>query len=163
MVGCKLAGCLPSEGSEEQAMRANLDHNGETPQDQEDPNLSRRSFLARLTILGVGCAAAMTLSVGKADATTQIDTATKAKDLADDEALAEAKKAEAVDDVDQDDELEFSAQTRGMTRRRVRRTRRRVRRRYRRTRRRARRATRRVRRRVRRGVELIVNWAVGAS
>jgi hypothetical protein len=146
-------------------MRDNLEHRAAelAPQDQEENDLSRRSFLARLTILGVGCAAAMTLGVGKADATTdEIDTATKAKGLADDEALTEDKKAEAVDDVDQDDELEFSAQTRGMTRRRVRRTRRRVRRRYRRTRRRVRRATRRVRRRVRRGVELIVNWAVGA-
>jgi hypothetical protein len=150
-----------SDGSEEQVMRVNLDPNGETPQDQEEPNLSRRSFLARLTILGVGCAAAMTLGGGKADATTEIDTATKAKDLAKDET------AELVDGVDPDDPLQQFAQMmtpgeRRRTRRRVRRTRRRVRRRYRRTRRRMRRQLRRTRRRVRRAVEFIVNWAVAA-
>jgi hypothetical protein len=107
----------------------------------EETDLSRRTFLARLTILGVGCAAAMTLGVSEADATPETDAAGKA---ADDEALVEGKKAEAVDGVDQ---LEFSAQTRGMTRRRVRRTARRVRRRTRRTYRRVRRTARRARRR----------------
>ena len=147
--------------SEEHAMRGNLEHRAaeieESQKTQEKTDLSRRTFLNGLTILGVGCAAAMTLGVREADAATQADEG-KAKDLADDAAPAEGKKAEAIDDVDPDDQLEFSAQTRGMTRRRVRRTGRRVRRRYRRTRRRVRRTTRRVRRRV----ELIVNWAVGA-
>jgi hypothetical protein len=113
----------------------------------EKTDLSRRTFLARLTVLGVGCAAAMTLGVSEADATPETDAAGKA---ADDEALVEGKKAEAVDGVDPDDQLEFSAQTRGMTRRRVRRTARRVRRRTRRTYRRVRRTARRVRRRTRR-------------
>ncbi len=117
-------------------MRVNLEHYAGTPQEQEEPNLSRRSFLARLTILGVGCAAAMTLGVREADASTETDTAGKVKGLAD-EALVEGKKAELVGGVDPDDaHLEFSAQTRGMTRRRVRRTGRRVRRTARRVRRR---------------------------
>ena len=76
-------------------MRVNLEHSAGTPQDQEEPNLSRRSFLTRLTILGVGCAAAMTLGVREADATTGADATDKAKDLADDEALAEGKKAKS--------------------------------------------------------------------
>ena len=124
-------------------MRVNLEHSAGTPQDQEEPNLSRRSFLTRLTILGVGCAAAMTLGVREADATTGADATDKAKDLADDEALAEGKKAEIVAGVDPEDQLEFSAQTRGMVRREARRTGRRVRRTARRVRRTTRRATRR--------------------
>jgi hypothetical protein len=116
-------------------MRGNLEKIEEAPQDQENTDLSRRTFLAHLTILGVGCAAAMTLGVSEADATAEADAACKAKDLADDEALAEGKKAEAVDE-DPDDPLEVSAQRR---RRVARRGYRRVRRRYRRVRRRVRR------------------------
>ena len=122
-------------------MRASLEHKAaeieKSPQDQQKPDLSRRTFLARLTILGVGCAAAMTLGVREADATTKADAADKAKDLADDEALAEGKKAELVGGVDPDDQLEFSAQTRGMVRRQTRRTGRQVRRTTRRAGRRA--------------------------
>ena len=122
-------------------MRINLEHKAaeieKSPQDQQKTDLSRRTFLARLTILGAFCAAAMTLGVREADASTETDTAGKVKGLADDEALADGKKAELVGGANSDDALEFSAQTRGMTRRQVRRTGRRVRR-----------TTRRVRRRV---------------
>ena len=89
-------------------MKVNLDtmqRKLNTPQDQEKPNLSRRTFLAWLTILGVGYAAAMTLSVREADATTETDTTSKPKGLADDKPLAEGKKAELVGGVDPDDAL----------------------------------------------------------
>ena len=109
--------------------------------------VSRRALLW-LPILGVGCAAAMTLGVtetvatpvtdaaGKAKDLAETKAAGKAKDLADDKALAEGKKAERVDGKNPDDTLEISAQTPGMTRRQVRRTARRVRRTERRVRRR---------------------------
>jgi hypothetical protein len=61
-----------------------------------------------LTILGVGCAAAMTLGVREADAAPQADEG-KAKELADFEAPAESQKAEAMDDVDPDDQLNVLA------------------------------------------------------
>ena len=139
-------------------MNDNLKHRAAeievTSKDQEQTDLSRRAFLTRLTVLGAGCAAAMTLGAREADAATGTDAADRAKDLADHEARADGKKAELVDGVDPDDRLEFSSQTRGMVRRGARRTGRRVRR----TGRRVRRTTRRVRRRV----ELIANGAVGA-
>jgi hypothetical protein len=126
-------------------MRGNLEHRAaeieKTSQDQEETSLSRRTFLARLTILGVGCAAAMTFGVSEAGATAESDAAGKAKALADDKARTECKKAEAVDEVDPVDPLEISAQ-RG---RRV--ARRQVRRVYRRGRRVSRRVYRRARRR----------------
>jgi hypothetical protein len=116
-----------SDGLEEHRMRVNLKHKAaeiEEIPNQDKTDLSRRTFLYRLTILGVGCAAAMTLGVREADATTETDAAGKAKDLA---ALAEGKKAEFVDGVDPDDPLEISAQVRRrVARRRVRRVRRRV-------------------------------------
>ncbi len=128
-------------------MKRNLGHKAAelevTAKDQEKTDLSRRTFLTRLTILGVGCAAAMTLGVREADATTETDAADKAKNLADNEARAEGKKAELVDIVDPTDQLEFSAQTRGMVRRQARRTGRGVRRTARRVRRTTRRAARR--------------------
>jgi hypothetical protein len=136
-------------------MGDNLEHRAAelAPQDQEENDLSRRAFLNRLTILGVGCAAVMTLGVGEADA------AIKAKNPANDETMAESKKAELVEGVDPDDPLQQFAQLtpgeRRRVRRRTRRTARRVRRRYRRTR-------RRVRRRVRRAVEFIASWVVAA-
>ena len=113
-------------------------------QNQEKTDLSRRALLAWLPILGVGCAAAIALGVREADAAPVTDAASKAKDLADDKPVAEGKKAEPVGGRDPDDELEISAQTRGMTRRRVRRTARRTRRTVRRTARRTRRAARRA-------------------
>ena len=86
----------PTDGSEERGMRVNLDHKAseieKTPQNQEKTDLSRRTFLARLTILGVGCAAAMTLGVREADATTKTDAADNAKDLADEEARRKATR-----------------------------------------------------------------------
>jgi hypothetical protein len=120
-------------------MKVNLVHTAaeiEQPlQNQEKPDLSRRALLSWLPILGVGCAAAMTLGVSEAGATPVTDAASKPK-LADDELLAEGKRAELVGDPD--DAIEISAQTRGMVRRGARRT-------VRRTRRTARRVRRRVR------------------
>ena len=105
------------------------------PQNQEKLDLSRRALLSWLPILGVGCAAAMTLGVSEAGATPVTDPASKPKKLADDKPLAEGKKADPVGDPD--DALEISAQTRGRVRRTARRT-------VRRTRRTARRVRRRV-------------------
>jgi hypothetical protein len=118
----------------------------EAPQNQQKTDLSRRTFLSRLTILGVGYAAAMTLGVREADATSETDPASGAK------TPAEGEKAEFVDNADPDDPLELSAQVRRrVARRRVRRGARRVRRRTgvrrRVYRRRVRRTARRVRRR----------------
>ena len=128
-------------------MRINLEHRAAeievTSQNKEKNDVSRRALLAWLPILGVGCAAAVTLGVRQAEAATKPDAAGVAKDLADDKPLAESKQAEPVGGRDPDDALEFSAQTPGMTRRQVRRTARRVRRTTRRTARRVRRATRR--------------------
>ena len=110
--------------------------------------VSRRALLW-LPILGVGCAAAMTLGVsaavatpvtdaaGKAKDLAEANAADKAKDLAETKAPAEGKKAERVEGKNPDDTLEISAQTPGMTRRQVRRTSRRVNRTARRVRRRA--------------------------
>jgi hypothetical protein len=93
-----------------------------TPQDRAKIDLSRRTFLSRLAILGVGGAAAMTLGVTEADATSDTDAAGGAK------TPAEGEKAEFVENAD--DPLELSAQVRRrVARRRVRRTARRVRRR----------------------------------
>ena len=135
---------------EENGMSVNLEQEAVeiegAPQNQEKIDLSRRTFLSRLTILGVGCAAAMMLGVTEADATYETDAAGGAK------TPAEGEKAEFVENADPDDPLELSAQVRRrVARRRVRRTARRV---VRRTgvrrrvyRRRVRRTARRVRRR----------------
>src|SRR5687767_7492367 len=73
-----------------------------------ESDLSRRAFLARLTILGVGCAAANTLSLEEVAAAR--DTI-NAEDIAKDERLAEGNRSELlVDAVDQDDPLQALAQ-----------------------------------------------------
>ena len=104
-----------------------------TPQNKEKIDLSRRTFLSRLIILGVAGAAAMTLGVTEADAAAETDAADAAK------TPAEGEK------------IEFVQVRRRVARRRVRRTARRVRRRTgvrrRVYRRRVRRTARRVRRR----------------
>jgi hypothetical protein len=128
-----------SNGWKEHGMTTNLKHGA----------VSRRALLW-LPILGVGCAAALTLGVSEAVATPVTDAAgkakdlaeanaaDKAKDLAETKAAAEGKKAERVEGKNPDDTLEISAQTRGTVRRTARRTTRQVRR-----------TTRRVRRVVR--------------
>jgi hypothetical protein len=140
-----------SEPTEEREMSGNLEPKvvqlDEAPQNQQKTDLSRRKFLSYLTILGVGGAAAMTLGVTEADATSETDAVGGAR------TPAEGEKAEFVDNADPDDPLELSAQVRRrVARRRVRRTARRVRRRTgvrrRVYRRRARRTVRRVRRRT---------------
>jgi hypothetical protein len=121
-------GCMQiSDVSEEYGMKENLDHKAAeikgVLQDQVKTDLSRRTLLARLTILGVGCAAAMTLGVGEADAT--IETIT--------EPLAEGKKPELVEGVDPQQFAQLlTPGERRRVRRRTRRLGRRVRRRTRR-------------------------------
>ncbi len=109
----------------------------ETSKNREQTDLSRRTFLSGLAILGVGCAAAMTVGVTQADAAAETTDAVVGA-----ETPVEAEKA---DDAD----LEISAQER-RARRRGRRAGRRVRRRARRGRRVFRRRARRAGRRARR-------------
>ena len=107
----------------------------ETDQNQGNTDLSRRAFLTRLTILGIGAAAAVTLGAGGADAAKVVDGAAPDDPLPEFAQLTPGERR----------------RVRRRTRRTVRRVRRRERVRRRVFRRRARRAVRRTRRRVRRG------------
>jgi hypothetical protein len=102
-------------------------------------DLSRRSFLLGLTILGIGSATAMSLGVNGANAATESEIASVAKELKN---KAEGKKAKVVQGVDPNDPLQHFNQPYYRHRRRV------ARRVYRRGRRYARRTYRRVRRRA---------------
>ena len=95
-----------NENLEQQAVKVE-----KTPETKEKIDLSRRTFLSCLAILGVGGAAAMTLGVTEADAASESDAADAA------ETPAEGEK------------VEFVQVRRRVARRRVRRTARRVRRR----------------------------------
>ena len=103
--------------------------------DVEDANrgksgLCRRSFLVRLTVVGIGSATAMSLSVNAANAAPETEIASSAKDLTNSETLPEGKKVEVVQQVDPNDPLQHFNQPYFRHRRRVvRRTYRRVRRR----------------------------------
>jgi hypothetical protein len=98
--------------------------------DREKTDLSRRAFLAGVTTLAVGGAAAMTMRANEANAATETDMASRAKALTDNETLAEGMKAGFVQNVDPNDPLQHFAQPYYRHRRRVyRRTYRRVRRR----------------------------------
>jgi hypothetical protein len=108
--------------------------------DREDANLSRRSFLFGLTVVGIGSAIAMSLGVNAADAAAESEIASGAKDLTNSETWPESKKAEVVQQVDPNDPLQHFNQPYYRHRRRV------ARRVYRRGRRVARRTYRRVRR-----------------
>jgi hypothetical protein len=112
--------------------------------DVEDANsgkvdLSRRSFLVSLTVLGISSATATSLDVNGANAALKTEIASNAKGLTNE---AEGKKAQAVQEVDPDDPLQHFNQPYYRHRRRV------ARRYYRRGRRYARRTYRRVRRRA---------------
>jgi hypothetical protein len=109
--------------------------------DREDANLSRRSFLVGLTVVGIGSAIAMSLGVNAADAAAENEIASGAKDLTNSETWPESKKAEVVQQVDPNDPLQHFNQPYYRHRRRV------ARRVYRRTRRYTRRVYRRYRRR----------------
>jgi hypothetical protein len=111
--------------------------------DREDANLSRRSFLFGLTVVGIGSAIAMSLGVNAADAAVESEIASGAKDL-NSETLPESKTAEVVQQVDPNDPLQHFNQPYYRHRRRV------ARRVYRRTRRYTRRMYRRGRRVYRR-------------
>ena len=114
---------------------------------------SRRAFLTRLAVLGVGVAAAMTLGVAEAEATPSTGIEDKPNDIAFDKEIAEGEKVQLAETVDPDDPLQHYAQAYYRHRRRV--ARRVYRRTYRRTRRVARRVyrhRRRVYRRVRRRI-----------
>jgi hypothetical protein len=123
--------------------------------DVEDDNrgttgLSRRSFLVGLTVVGIGSATAMSLSVNATHAAPETETASGAQDLT--KTLPESKKAEVVQGVDPNDPLQHFNQPYYRHRRRVaRRVYRRGRRVTRRVYRRGRRVARRTYRRVRRG------------
>ena len=108
--------------------------------DREDANLSRRSFLVGLTVVGIGSAIAMSLGVNAADAAAEGEIASGAKDLTNSETWPESKKAEVVQQVDPNDPLQHFNQPYYRHRRRV------ARRVYRRTRRYTRRVYRRGRR-----------------
>jgi hypothetical protein len=119
--------------------------------DVEDANLSRRSFLVRLTVVGIGSAIAMSVSANAANAAADSEIASGAKDLTNSETWPETKRAEVVQQVDPNDPLQHFNQPYYRHRRRVarrvyRRGRRYTRRVYRRGRRVARRTYRRVRR-----------------
>jgi Ni/Co efflux regulator RcnB len=105
--------------------------------DREDANLSRRSFLVGLTVVGIGSAIAMSLGVNAADAAAESEMASGAKDLTNSETWPESKMAEVVQQVDPNDPLQHFNQPYYRHRRRVaRRVYRRGRRVYRRYRRR---------------------------
>jgi hypothetical protein len=112
--------------------------------DREDANLSRRSFLFGLAVVGIGSAIAMSLGVNAADAAAESEIASGAKDLTLSETWPESKKAEVVQRVDPNDPLQHFNQPYYRHRRRV------ARRVYRRTRRYTRRVYRRGRRVYRR-------------
>jgi hypothetical protein len=119
--------------------------------DVEDANLSRRSFLVRLTVIGIGSALAMSVSVNAVHAAADSEIASVPKDLTNSETWPESKTAEVVQQVDPNDPLQHFNQPYYRHRRRVarrvyRRGRRYTRRVYRRGRRVARRTYRRVRR-----------------
>jgi hypothetical protein len=119
--------------------------------DVENANFSRRSFLVRLTVVGIGSAIAMSGSVNAAHAAADREIASGAKDLTNSETWPESKTAEVLQQVDPKDPLQHFNQPYYRHRRRVarrvyRRGRRYTRRVYRRGRRVARRTYRRVRR-----------------
>jgi hypothetical protein len=119
--------------------------------DVEDANLSRRSFMVRLTLVGIGSAIAMSVSVNAANAAADSEIASGAKDVSNSETRSKNKTAEVVQQVDPNDPLQHFNQPYYRHRRRVarrvyRRGRRYTRRVYRRGRRVARRTYRRVRR-----------------
>jgi hypothetical protein len=112
--------------------------------DVEDANrgktcLSRRSFLFGLTVVGIGSATAMSLSVNAANAAPETEIGRGAKDLTNSETLPESKKAEVVQEVDPNDPLHHRRRVARRVYRRGRRYTRRVYRRYRRVYRRYRR------------------------
>ena len=107
--------------------------------DREDANLSRRSFLFGLTVVGIGSAIAMSLGVNATDAAAESEIASGAKDLTNSETLPESKKAEVVQEVDPNDPLHHRRRVARRVYRRGRRYTRRVYRRYRRVYRRYRR------------------------
>ena len=116
------------------------------PTDVEDANrgktcLSRRSFLIGLTVVGIGSATAMSLSVNAANAAPETEIGSGAKDLTNSETLPESKKAEVAQEIDPNDPLQHFNQPYYRHRRRV------ARRVYRRRWRYARRVCRRSRRR----------------
>jgi hypothetical protein len=128
----------------------NVDRKNEAT-DIEDLNLSRRSFLVGLTIVGIGSAIAMSVGVNAANAAADSEFASGAKDLTNSETWPETKTAEVVQQVDPNDPLQHFNQPYYRHRRRVaRRVYRRGRRYTRRVYRRGRRVVRRTYRRARR-------------
>jgi hypothetical protein len=84
--------------------------------DVEDANLSRRSFLFGLTVVGIGSATAMSLSVNAANAAAETEIGSGAKDLTNSETLPDSKKAEVAQEIDPNDPLQHFNQTKSGTR-----------------------------------------------
>ena len=72
-------------------------------------DLSRRGFLARLAVIAVSGAAAMTMRTNEANAGAEFDMPSRTVDLADSEPVAKEKKADLVQNVDPDDPLQHFA------------------------------------------------------
>lgn len=75
----------------------NVDQNELTSNPQ-----SRRAFLTRLAVLGVGVAATMTLGVAEAEATSNTGIEDKPNDIAFDKEIAEGEKVQLAETVDPD-------------------------------------------------------------
>ena len=115
-------------------------------------DLSRRSFLLSLAVIGIGSATAMRLIVNEANAGEETENGSGAPNVTNSDTLPENKRAEVVQEVDPNDPLTHFNQPYYRHRRRVaRRVYRRSRRVTRRVYRRSRRVARRTYRRVRRG------------
>jgi hypothetical protein len=112
--------------------------------DVEGANLSRRSFLVRLTVGSIGSAIAMSMSLNAAHPAADSEIASGAKDFTNSETWPKTNTAEVVQQVDPNDPLQHFNQPYYRHRRRV------ARRVYRRSRRYTRRVYRRGRRVVRR-------------
>jgi carbonic anhydrase/acetyltransferase-like protein (isoleucine patch superfamily) len=128
-----------------------VDRKNEATDVEDTNNLSRRSFLVRLAVVGIGSAIGTSASVTAAHATADSEIASGAKDVTNSETSPTNKTAEVVQQVDPNDPLQHFNQPYYRHRRRVaRRVYRRSWRYTRRVYRRRRRYTRRVYRRARR-------------
>jgi hypothetical protein len=144
----------PNDKNSEDPMSVDLKNEATDVEDAScgKTDLSRRSFLVSLAVVGIGSAIAMRLSESAANAVPKTEIASGAKDFKNSETLPESKTAEVVEKVDPNDPLTHFNQPYYRHRRRVaRRVYRRSRRVTRRVYRRGRRVVRQTYRRVRRG------------
>ena len=83
--------------------------NQATAANRGESDLSRRGFLARLAVIAVSGAAAMTMRTNEANAAAESDMPSRTIDLADSEPVAKDKKADLAQNVDPDDPLQHFA------------------------------------------------------